>query len=202
MEYSELILKVSSCCNLNCDYCYVFNQGDTSFLNEPPLMDIGLIPLILKRINEHCLSHQLSKFFVVFHGGEPLLQKKEFFEEFVYSAKEICPGVDFEYGVQTNGTLLDQEWIDLFKQLNIQIGISIDGPREASVHRVLRKNGKPAFDQIIRGVNLIKKNALILCTLSVMNVEYPARYIYEYIKKLGVGYTDFLYLDITYDIVL
>lgn len=54
MKYNELILKVSSCCNLNCDYCYVFNQGDTSYKKEPSLLDKRFIPLIIHRIEEHC----------------------------------------------------------------------------------------------------------------------------------------------------
>ena len=130
------------------------------------------------------------------------MQRKDFFEDFVYSTKKYCPGITFEYGVQTNGTLLNQEWIDIFKQLNIQIGISLDGPREASKHRIFRNNGKPAFDRIIQGANLIKENGLTLSTLSVINTEYPAKDLYKYIKELGVGYTDFLYPDITYDAIV
>lgn len=199
MKYNELILKVSSCCNLNCDYCYVFNQGDTSYKKEPSLLDKRFIPLIIHRIEEHCLEHHINKFFVVFHGGEPLMHQKTFYEEFVHTANNIQSKIEFEYGVQTNATLLTQEWIDLFKRLNIHIGVSIDGPQEASIHRVLRKNGYPAYDQIIRGIELIKKNDLPLCTLSVINTEYPANYIYKYIKDLKVGFADFLFPDVTYN---
>lgn len=115
MKYNELILKVSSCCNLNCDYCYVFNQGDTSYKKEPSLLDKRFIPLIIHRIEEHCLEHHINKFFVVFHGGEPLMHQKTFYEEFVHTANNIQSKIEFEYGVQINATLLTQEWIDLFK---------------------------------------------------------------------------------------
>ena len=194
MEYCELILKVSSCCNLNCDYCYVYNQGDTSYQKEPALMNKKLIPIIIKRIAEHCREHRLERFFVVFHGGEPLMQKMDFYEDFVETAHALCPNVTFEYGVQTNGTLLSVKWIDLFKRLNIQIGLSIDGPKEASSHRVFRSNGKPAYEDIIQGANLIKSNKLTLSTLSVINVNCSPSYIYKYIKSLGVEYTDFCIL--------
>lgn len=161
-----------------------------------------MIPVILKRIAEHCTFHKLKRFFVVFHGGEPLMQKACFFECFIAKARELCPNVSLEYGIQTNGTMLTQEWVDLFKRLNIQIGISIDGPEEASRHRVLRSNGMPAYKKIIRGVNLIKSNGLNLCTLSVINTEITASETYRYLKDLDVDYTDFLYPDVTYDAVV
>lgn len=87
----------------------------------------------------------------------------------------------------------------MFKRLNIHIGVSIDGPQEASIHRVLRKNGNPAYEQIIRGIELIKENDLPLCTLSVINTDYPAKDIYKYIKELEVGFADFLFPDVTYN---
>lgn len=202
MKYNELILKVSSCCNLNCDYCYIFNQGDSSYKKEPSLLDKRFIPIIINRIEEHCLEHHISKFFVVFHGGEPLMHQKTFYEDFVHTANNIQTKIEFEYGVQTNATLLTQEWIDLFKRLNIHIGVSIDGPQEASIHRVLRKNGNSAYEQIIRGIELIKENDLPLCTLSVINTDYPAKDIYKYIKELEVGFADFLFPDVTYNHVV
>lgn len=162
-------------------------------------MDLNMASIVLMRIAEHCTSHKIKRFFVVFHGGEPLMQSPSFYESFVAKAKEICPDVSFEYGIQTNGTLLTQEWIDLFKRLSIQIGISIDGPEEASKHRVLRSNGMPAYKKIVRGIKLIKSNGLNLCTLSVINTEVPASRIYTYLKELEVDYTDFLYPDVTYD---
>lgn len=79
MVFNELILKVSSCCNLNCKYCYVFNQGDNSYKNEPAIISNSLIGPIVERIKEHCEIHSVNTFLVIFHGGEPLLVPKDFF---------------------------------------------------------------------------------------------------------------------------
>lgn len=201
-EYTELVLKVSSCCNLNCDYCYVFNQGDDSYKHEPNLLHNRYIDSIVTRIIEHCVTHNLSRFLVIFHGGEPLMQNKIFYRNFVSSVKRYHISTKIEYGIQTNATLLTQEWIDLCIELDIHIGISIDGPRDASSHRKFRSNGKCAYDAIMQGIDLLKINNLPVCTLSVINTEYSPHLIYSHLKDIGVSVADFLYPDITYDDVV
>ena len=200
MEFNELILKVSSCCNLNCKYCYVFNQGDTSYKKEPAVIDRSLIPKIVLRIKEHCLAHNQEKFLVIFHGGEPLLAPKQFYIEFVENANELtADGITLMYGIQTNGTLLTQEWIDLFDRLDISIGISIDGPEYASVYRIFRNSKKCAFHDIMRGINLLKKNNLPINVLSVINTSCQPYDMYKYVKDINVDYIDFLFPDVSFD---
>lgn len=199
MYYNELILKVSSRCNLNCDYCYVFNKSNKSYLTEPPLLSKSKIPILLSRIKEHIDKHNLNEFLIIFHGGEPLLQSKDFYIEFLQIIKDFNLQNKLKLGLQTNATLLSQEWIDLFNKLDIQIGISFDGSREATNHRVFRSNGFEAYDEIIKGALLIKSNNLPLCTLSVMNAEIPASATYEALKDLKVDFADFLYPDETQD---
>ena len=199
MKYTELILKVSSICNLNCDYCYVFNKGDTSYKREPPLLKMELIKPIVHRISQHCDQFKIENFIVIFHGGEPLLESRDFYKSFVYELNQSCMDTRFSYGVQTNATLLAQEWIDFFTGLNVQIGVSVDGTRKASSHRVYRSNGMEAYDNIIRGLSLIKRNNLPVSTLSVMNVEVSPIDVYDHLKSIGVDYADFLYPDMTFD---
>ena len=74
------------------------------------------------RINEHCQNNNISHFFVIFHGGEPLLQPKSFYKMFVETVKNIIHKTHVSYGLQTNATLLTQEWIDLFCSLGIRVG--------------------------------------------------------------------------------
>ena|GEM_PF-3639754 len=66
MKYTELILKVSGRCNLNCDYCYVFNKGDKSYMREPVRMSEELIKPVVMRINEHCQNNNISHFLLFF----------------------------------------------------------------------------------------------------------------------------------------
>lgn len=199
MKYTELILKVSGRCNLNCDYCYVFNKGDKSYMREPARMSEELIKPVVMRINEHCQNNNISHFFVIFHGGEPLLQPKSFYKMFVETVKNIIHKTHVSYGLQTNATLLTQEWIDLFCSLGIRVGVSIDGPRLASSHRVFRSDGSNAYDSIVAGISLLKKNDLPISVLSVMNVDYPAHLTYQHLKDLCVDSADFLFPDTTFD---
>lgn len=199
MEFNELILKVTSCCNLNCKYCYVFNQGDYSYLREPPVLNKGLVDQILLRIDEHCKSHGITNFLVIFHGGEPLMAPKSFFSYFVSEAKKKVTNAELLYGIQTNATLLTQEWIDMFNYLDISIGVSLDGPKSAMINRVYRKNGKGAYDGVLKGIELLKKNHLPINILSVINTDCTPYDYYEHLQKVGVDYADILFPDVTYD---
>lgn len=199
MEFNELILKVTSCCNLNCRYCYVFNQGDNSYMSEPPVMSPRLIHSILFRINEHCRKHNIDEFLIIFHGGEPLMASKSFYTHFIKEADKIVKDTKLLYGLQTNATLLSQEWIDLFQKLDISIGVSIDGPRDASINRVYRNSGRPAYDSIIAGINLLKANNLPVNILSVINTSSDPHEVYAHLQDIGVEFADFLFPDVTYD---
>ena len=199
MVFNELILKVASCCNLNCSYCYVFNQGDDSFKREPPVISSAIIAAIIQRIKEHCENHNIDMFLVVFHGGEPLMASKQFYRDFVECAKKSITSTDILYGVQTNGTLLTQDWIDLFNALDISIGVSLDGTREASKYRVFRSSGQCAYDAIIKGIELLKNNNLPVNVLSVINTLESPEKIYCNLKKIGVDNVDFLFPDVSID---
>lgn len=199
MIFNELILKVTSCCNLNCSYCYVFNQGDESYKNEPSVMNLEMIDNVVNRIKQHCETHKIPLFLVIFHGGEPLMAPKAFYEIFVDKIKDSIDSTEVLYGVQTNATLLTQEWIDLFDKLEISIGISLDGTKEASAERVFRSNGNCAYDDIIKGVELLRKNDMPLNILSVINTKITPVEIYTNLKKLDIDNADFLFPDVTFD---
>ncbi len=199
MVFNELILKVSSCCNLNCKYCYVFNQGDTSYQHEPAIISDDMILPIVNRIKEHCEAHNIKTFLVIFHGGEPLMVPKEFYNKFITTAKESIKGTEILYGLQTNGTLLTQELFSYLDKLEISIGVSLDGPAEASRHRVYRHSGKNAYTNIIRGINIIKNNNFPVNILSVINTEEDPHIIYSHLKEKTISSVDFLFPDIRYD---
>lgn len=199
MIFNELILKVSSCCNLNCKYCYVFNQGDTSYKNEPAIISYDMIIPITNRIKEHCEAHNIKTFLVIFHGGEPLMVPKEFYNKFITNVKNTIKGTEVLYGLQTNGTLLTQELFSYLDKLEISIGVSLDGPEKASRNRIYRYSGKNAYHHIIRGINIIKSNNFPVNILSVINTEEKTDTIYSHLKENNISNVDFLFPDIRYD---
>jgi len=199
MIVNELILKVSSICNLNCRYCYVFNQGDTSYQKEPSIMSMEVGEQVINAIKEHCEKNKMKEFLIIFHGGEPLLAGKDFYRQFIKSIKTVATGIDVRFALQTNGTLLTKEWLCLFDKLNIAPGISIDGTRKASINRVFRSNNRCAYDSIIKGIHLLQKNDYSVNVLSVINTDEKTETIYEHLKEQKVSYADFLLPDKTFD---
>ena len=163
-----VVFKIAQRCNLNCDYCYVYNRGDDSWKHRPPIVSDEVVEMLGKRISEHCAEYSVRRFTIEFHGGEPLLVGKVRMQRIVDLLRK-CVSVEMRFILQTNGTLLDYEWLELFRRNSISFGISLDGPPEiADKHRVfihgggttgivldkireLRRAG-PLFDQLLGGI--------------------------------------------------
>lgn len=203
MSCKLLVLKIASRCNLNCTYCYVYNVGDTTYLKQPKVMSEATVVALLQRVREHCLNHGVSKFAFVFHGGEPLLAGVDFFRFFVAEAnKQLLPEIGPMYCIQTNGTLLTPEWCEVLGELNIPIGISLDGSKEINdMYRVDHK-GRGSYDEVIRGFNIAQNShhtKIKPGLLSVMNIDADPVETYEHLKSLNVRAVDFLFLEATHD---
>ncbi|TDQ25454.1 radical SAM protein [Tenacibaculum caenipelagi] len=196
------ILKIASRCNLNCTYCYVYNKGDKSYLLQPKKMSTEIIDAFINKAKEHCVLHKSKAFTFIFHGGEPLLAGKEFFEYFVEKVGVNFRDIDTEarFTIQTNGVLLSEEWCELFNKLRIRIGISIDGPKAYNDINRIDHSNKGSFDNIIKGINVVKNyGGIPLGILSVVNVEIPPEEMYDFLKELDVTWMNFLLPDGNYD---
>src|SRR5438034_517413 len=110
----QVVLKVASRCNLNCSYCYVYNKGDNSWRNRPALMSDEVFRAAIDRTRRHCQhSHQRSVC-LTFHGGEPCLAGATRLEAWCRYARETLDDVvRVKLCLQTNGTLLDEAWVDV-----------------------------------------------------------------------------------------
>jgi uncharacterized protein len=164
-----VVFKIAQRCNLNCTYCYVYNRGDESWKGRPPIVTDDVVEILGRRIEEQCVRFSLERFVVEFHGGEPLLVGKPRLQRIIDLLRMATPSVKLRMILQTNGTLLDEEWLDLFRRNEVSFGISLDGPPEiGDRHRIfvngqgstgrllenvrrLRSSG-PLFDQILGGV--------------------------------------------------
>src|ERR1700741_3123294 len=127
----QVVLKVTSRCNLNCTYCYVYNKGDRSWSNQPTLMSDEVFAAALERTRRHCyLSRQPSVTFT-FHGGEPCLIGKRRVSKWCDQARKALDGTTrVKFCLQTNGTLIDSEWATLIKKHDVDTAVSMDGPEE------------------------------------------------------------------------
>jgi len=199
MQIKEIVLKVTSLCNLNCNYCYVYNKGDFSYKSEPSIISEEIVIATLKGIEKYCKLQQIEKFLIIFHGGEPLLVGKDFYKDFIRYSEQIIKSTELSFSLQTNATLLDKEWCALFKELGIDFGSSLDGSELSNQNRVFRKDGLPAYDKIIQGIRTINKHVGSSSILSVINIDENPEIVYNHFKSIGISSADFLFPDTTYD---
>jgi uncharacterized protein len=194
------VVKVASRCNLNCSYCYVYNLGDTSYLRQPAVMSTATVDALLQRVAEHCARHRLRTFSFAFHGGEPLLAGPSFFRYFVDRAAAVVgKQTRIRYFVQTNGTLMDDAWCSLLRELEITVGISLDGPRDVNDRWRIDHAGKGSYDRTLDGWNRSKAAGLDPGLLMVMDVTANPRTVFEQVRALEPRFVDFLFPDATYE---
>jgi uncharacterized protein len=129
------------------------------------------------------------------HGGEPLIAGLEFYRKVVSLQKKHCPH-DFSYvnGIQTNGTLLNDEWCSFFATEKFNIGLSIDGPEDLHNRFRRTREGLPTYSQVINGLKLLRKNNVIpeiLCVVNSENVKHPLK-IYNFLRRTGAKFVTFL----------
>jgi uncharacterized protein len=173
-----------------CGYCYYINtkpEGITSGLDNSNLLE--------KYISDHIEASGDQVIFFSWHGGEPLLAGIEFYRKVINIQKKYLPeGKKILNGIQTNGTLLNEEWCRFFAEEKFTIGISIDGPEK--IHNANRRSAddKPSFARVLKGYDQLKKHGInpeILCVVSAVNQEHPAE-VYNLFRRMEAEFVTFL----------
>ena len=205
MIVDSLVIKVASRCNLNCSYCYVYNLGDTTYLKQPKFMSSQTVDIMIDRVIEHCLENNIKSFLFIFHGGEPLLQKKDFFRYTVNKANQMLfekYQIECSFTLQTNGVLITKEWCELFDELNIGIGISLDGTEKINDEYRVDHKGNGSYNKVIKGLKIAQKNLKYNPgILSVVNIDADPLETYEHIKSINVNSFSLLWPHATHDVL-
>jgi uncharacterized protein len=192
-EAFHLLAKpTGALCNLACDYCFFLDKKDLYPGSRLRMTDEVLEQYIRQLIDSHRTDHVA----VSWQGGEPTLMGLDFFRKSIDLEQQYArPGMTFMNTLQTNGTLLDDDWCDFFKENNFLIGISLDGPRE--LHDVYRKDkgGKPTFDKVMSGVRLLQKHKVdfnVLTTVNRANADHPLE-VYRFLRdEVGTDWIQFI----------
>ena len=168
-------------CNLQCSYCFFLNK-ERLYPGSRFRMSDEVLETYIRQLIE---SHQNQRVTVSWQGGEPTLMGIDFFKKaIVFQEKYQKPGMIFENTLQTNGTLLNDEWCEFFRKHDFLVGISIDGPRHLhDLHR-LDKQGRPTFDRVMRGLRLLQKHGVdynILTTVNRVNADHPLE-VYRFLR--------------------
>lgn len=183
---TSYVVKLTAICNLNCTYCYEYNMGDNSWQSMPKYMPLHTVDLLALKINEHCKEHCLTEVYINLHGGEPLLYGYEKTEYFVQKFTNELEGIKIHWGVQTNGLLINHQFVELFAKYNFNLGLSIDGYKETNDLFRVDFSGKGSYDRIIRATEILKTangQKIFSGILSVVNVYAdPVKCFYELIE--------------------
>ncbi|MBW7869264.1 MAG: radical SAM protein [Brumimicrobium sp.] len=199
MYIDGAIIKIASRCNLNCKYCYIYNKGDETYLNQPKFMSEDVIRSFAKKLRNYLQHYNKNKFIIVFHGGEPMLAGKDRIQFFINEVKRVNKGVVIHFAMQTNGTLIDESWQVFFQKNKINVGISIDGTKESNDFYRVKKNGKTSYKEIKRGLEMMQKVQKQTGVLSVIDVNQKAEDVYNHYHELKIRNANLLFPDDNYD---
>lgn len=199
------VLKTVERCNINCTYCYFFNKNDQSYKTHPPLMSERTLIQTAEFILDGCKKFELQHLIICFHGGEPLMQKKNIFEKFCLNIVEnMHEKLKVTFILQTNGLLISETWLDLLERFNVNISISIDGPKAINDKYRIDHAGRGTYERVVQKLNVIREHQYYktkgFSILSVINEKFKASEIYDFFtKELNIRNVDFLIPDNTHD---
>jgi uncharacterized protein len=195
-----VILKVASRCNLNCTYCYVYNKEDQTWRDKPKFMSTEVFDAVLLRLSNHVRRSGQSVAGITFHGGEPLLAGIQRFRSWLERARHEFDGLAaIDFKVQTNGTLLNAEWISLFKEFDVNVGISLDGDRDVNDRQRIDHRSRGSYDRIVRGLKLLQDGGVPHGVLTVIQLGSDSLQLYEHIRSIGCDSVSFILPDFSHD---
>lgn len=173
--FNEFIVKIHSRCNLACDYCYVYEMADQSWTSQPKVMSRETMVATCRRIAEHIDQFGLSEVSLVLHGGEPLLARHREVEFFLSEAvRPIRNSTRLRLGIQTNGILLDGEFLEIFDRWGVKVGVSLDGNQEANDRHRRYSGGASSHAAVTSKISMLVNESQhlfsgLLCTIDVAN---------------------------------
>lgn len=186
-----MLKPIGSRCNLDCDYCYYLEKANL-YTNE----DKGHVMsenLLEKFIKQYIEAQTMPQVMFTWHGGETLMRPLSFYKKAVELQKKYSAGRQIDNTLQTNGTLLNDEWCKFFKENNFLIGISIDGPQEFHDEYRRDKMGRPSFHKVMKGIRLLQKHGVeynVMAVVNDYNSDYPIEF-YNFFKEVGAQFIQF-----------
>ena len=179
-------------CNLACSYCF-FLDKELLYPGSAFRMSDEVLENYIRQLIE---GHRSPEVTVAWQGGEPTLMGLEFYRRAIELQEQYRrPGMTFTNTMQTNGTLLNDEWCEFFKEHNFLIGISIDGPRELHDAYRVNKGGAGSFDQVMRGLRLLQQHQVeynVLTTVNRINADYPLEVYRFHRDEVGTDWMQFI----------
>lgn len=191
VPFTTFVTKVVSRCNLNCSYCYMYNLEDGTWRNQPGVMSEDVTRALALRVGEHAVRHGVPSVHLILHGGEPLLMGKGRLARWVNLIRETLPdSVTPYFSVQSNGVLVDDQWVDVLAASEVRIGISVDGPRPYHDRFRLDHEGRGSFDRVLHGIRTLQNHArgreIFSTVMAVVDTGIPPLELFDFWQELNV----------------
>lgn len=178
-------------CNLACEYCYYSEKtGRHNGGEKSALMSDETLELYIKQYME---SQSLDCVQFVWHGGEPTLRGIDFYRRAMSLQRKYARGRSVQNCLQTNGTLLTDEWCGFLKENSWLVGLSIDGAEKYHDEYRRDKQDRPTWSRVMEGIRLLQRHGVEWNAMAVVN-EYNADYpreFYRFFKDIGCQYIQF-----------
>ena len=191
-EFQVFVKPIGSICNLGCRYCYylekehLYPEGESFRMPDEVLEEY---------IVQHIDASPETVIRFSWHGGEPTVLGLDYFRKVVeLQRRYLPPGRRIVNGIQTNGTLLDEDWCRFLAKEDFAVGLSLDGPQEMHDRYRVTKDGKPTHELTMRGYRFLQEHGVytdILCVVNAHNVRYPFQ-VYRFFKQIDAQYISFL----------
>ena len=173
----QIILKLTTACNLNCVYCSEGDLPAETLLQEIFFKLVDELPALLDNVGQRDAEF-------LFHGGEPMLYGQQNLRTLIDYARENLDGYDLRFLMQTNGTLIDDAWINFFRDEKISVGVSLDGYPELHDKNRRTKSNEPTAEKILSNLRKMRDAGLSVGTLMVFNsaATVDAEKLFDFIQ--------------------
>ena len=181
---------VGAACNLTCSYCYYLPKQQLYPDGKRHMMSDEVLSLFTRQYIEAQANHEVL---FTWHGGEPLLLPLSFFENALRLQQHYAGGHHIDNCLQTNGTLLTDEWCRFFAANGWLIGLSIDGPAWLHDLRRSHRHGGPTHHEVMQAAERLDRHGVMwnaLCTVGSHNADHPAE-VYRFFADSGCRYLQF-----------
>ncbi len=176
VPFREFIVKIHSRCDLSCDYCYMYEMADQSWRDRPRRMSAEIAKYTAMGIGQHVHAHRTSSIALILHGGEPLLAGPELISYLVSATRAaVGPDVRVGVGIQTNAVGLDDSYLRLFDELDIRVGVSLDGTADAHNRHRRFASGRGSYAAVSASLDRLRRPPFrhlfsgLLCTIDLRN---------------------------------
>ncbi|MDC0766069.1 radical SAM/SPASM protein FxsBH, inactivated beta-hydroxylase extension form [Streptomyces sp. HD] len=198
-----MVLKIHSRCNLACDICYMYELEDQSWKTRPTVISQETVAQVAQRLSDYAKAHLLDSVAVILHGGEPLLvgpaRLRRICEEITHT---LSPVTTVDLHMHTNGLLLHERHLEILKEFDVKVGVSVDGDQTANDRHRLDRKGRSSYEKVLRGIERLRAPEYlnlfqgILCTVDVENDPVT---VHDALTRLQPPRIDYLLPHSTWD---